>query len=78
MTTLTFDNLEQELAKDRRVKVAAVDIDGVLRGKIMHKKKFLQVAKDGFGKVSESTWSADTNTCTFRILFCYVWLGYSR
>ncbi|KAG1152796.1 hypothetical protein G6F37_000837 [Rhizopus arrhizus] len=49
MTTLTLDNLEQELANDRRVKVAAVDIDGVLRGKIMHKKKFLQVAKDGFG-----------------------------
>lgn len=48
---LTLDNLEQALANDTKVKVAAVDVDGLLRGKIMHKEKFLHVAKDGFGKL---------------------------
>src|SRR4051812_31390377 len=32
-----------------RVKVAVTDIDGVLRGKYMHKDKFLAAARDGFG-----------------------------
>lgn len=47
---LTLDNLEENLANDSRIKVAAVDIDGQLRGKIIHKEKFLQVVKNGFGK----------------------------
>ncbi|GAA5814538.1 hypothetical protein MFLAVUS_008035 [Mucor flavus] len=46
---LTLDNLADSLANDSRIKVAAVDIDGLLRGKIIHKEKFLQVAKSGFG-----------------------------
>jgi glutamine synthetase len=46
---LTFDKLPELLKDDISVKVAGVDIDGVLRGKLMHKKKFLSVAKDGFG-----------------------------
>jgi glutamine synthetase len=32
-----------------KVKVAVTDIDGVLRGKYIHKDKFLSAAKDGFG-----------------------------
>jgi len=47
---LTLENLEETLANDTKIKVAAVDIDGLLRGKVMHKDKFLHVAKDGFGK----------------------------
>ncbi|KAG1447476.1 hypothetical protein G6F56_009249 [Rhizopus delemar] len=49
MTKLTLENIETILDGDKRIKVAAVDIDGVLRGKIMHKQKFLQILKDGFG-----------------------------
>lgn len=51
-TILTLDNLADSLANDTKIKVAAVDIDGLLRGKIIHKEKFLQVAKSGFGKVA--------------------------
>ncbi|CEP16287.1 hypothetical protein [Parasitella parasitica] len=47
--TLTLDSIEENLANDTKVKVAAVDIDGLLRGKVMHKDKFLHVAKSGFG-----------------------------
>jgi glutamine synthetase len=32
-----------------RVKVAVVDIDGVLRGKYIHKEKFASAAESGFG-----------------------------
>ncbi|ORX50112.1 glutamine synthetase/guanido kinase [Hesseltinella vesiculosa] len=46
---LTKDNIANVLALDSKVKVAAVDIDGVLRGKVMHKDKFLQIIQDGFG-----------------------------
>lgn len=49
-TLLTFENLEDTLFHDTKVKVAAVDIDGLLRGKVMHKDKFLAVVKSGFGK----------------------------
>lgn len=48
---LTLENLEETLANDTKIKVAAVDIDGILRGKIMHKDKFLHVAESGFGKL---------------------------
>ncbi|KPI37810.1 Type-1 glutamine synthetase 2 [Cyphellophora attinorum] len=46
---VTLDNLEATLAKDTRVKLAGVDVDGMLRGKLVSKKKFLSVAKNGFG-----------------------------
>ncbi|EXJ86422.1 glutamine synthetase [Capronia epimyces CBS 606.96] len=46
---LTVDNLETALAKDTKVKLAGIDVDGILRGKLVSKKKFLSVAKDGFG-----------------------------
>ena len=47
--TLTLDNLEEALEHDTKIKLAGVDIDGILRGKLISKKKFLSVAKDGFG-----------------------------
>lgn len=42
-------HVTKELQKDVKVKVAAVDIDGVLRGKIIQKSKFLSILDDGFG-----------------------------
>ncbi|KAI7861917.1 hypothetical protein BDF14DRAFT_1975296 [Spinellus fusiger] len=45
----TRENIESLLKDDIKVKVAAVDIDGVLRGKVMHKSKFLQSLDNGFG-----------------------------
>jgi glutamine synthetase len=47
--TLTLDNLAEALENDTKIKLAGVDIDGILRGKLVSKKKFLSVAKDGFG-----------------------------
>jgi glutamine synthetase len=46
---LTLDNLAEALGRDTKIKLAGVDIDGILRGKLISKKKFLSVAKDGFG-----------------------------
>jgi glutamine synthetase len=46
---ISLDNLATILQEDRAVKVAGIDIDGTLRGKLMAKEKFLSVAKDGFG-----------------------------
>lgn len=46
---LTLDNIAKVLEADTKVKLAGVDIDGLLRGKLISKKKFLSVAKDGFG-----------------------------
>jgi hypothetical protein len=46
---VTLDNLSNILSGDISVKVAGVDIDGVLRGKLMAKKKFLSIAEEGFG-----------------------------
>jgi len=36
-------------SKHEKVKVAITDLDGVLRGKYLHKDKFLSAAKGGFG-----------------------------
>lgn len=40
---------EIEQDHNNRVKVAVSDIDGILRGKYMHKQKFLSAAQDSFG-----------------------------
>jgi glutamine synthetase len=45
----TVEALADILKQDTKVKVAGVDLDGILRGKLMTKKKFLSVARDGFG-----------------------------
>jgi len=46
---ITVESLPVLLAGDTRVKMAGVDVDGILRGKLVSKKKFLSVAKEGFG-----------------------------
>ena len=46
---VTLKTLPQVLENDTKVKVAGVDIDGILRGKLMSKKKFLSIAESGFG-----------------------------
>lgn len=43
------ENISTLLANDHKVKVAGVDCDGVLRGKIMDKEKFLSSISQGFG-----------------------------
>ncbi|KAI9307937.1 hypothetical protein BJ944DRAFT_157132 [Cunninghamella echinulata] len=45
----TRENIESLLKDDIKVKVAAVDVDGLMRGKVMNKNKFLQIIEDGFG-----------------------------
>ncbi|KZP12562.1 glutamine synthetase/guanido kinase [Athelia psychrophila] len=46
----TIDELKELLKDDIKVKVAGVDVDGILRGKFMSKAKFLGAASsDGFG-----------------------------
>ncbi|MBI2605721.1 MAG: glutamine synthetase [Deltaproteobacteria bacterium] len=40
---------ELRASDDQKIKVAAADIDGVLRGKYMHKDKFLAATDSGFG-----------------------------
>ena len=47
--TLTLEALPDLLLFDNKVKLAGIDVDGILRGKLVSKKKFLSVAEDGFG-----------------------------
>lgn len=46
---ITAEQLPDLLASDNSVKLAGVDVDGILRGKLVSKKKFLSVATNGFG-----------------------------
>ncbi|KAF4592128.1 glutamine synthetase [Ophiocordyceps camponoti-floridani] len=46
---LTVDALPELLKHDTRVKLAGLDVDGILRGKLVSKRKFLSVAEAGFG-----------------------------
>jgi glutamine synthetase len=48
-TMITLETLPNLLADDIKVKVAGIDSDGVLRGKVMSKEKFLGIMKSGFG-----------------------------
>jgi len=43
------DQFTALLESDVRVKVAGVDLDGILRGKVMVKSKFLSILESGFG-----------------------------
>lgn len=47
--TVTVEKLPELLAYDNSVKLAGIDVDGQLRGKLVSKKKFLSIAGDGFG-----------------------------
>ncbi|KAI1314818.1 hypothetical protein EDD11_001695 [Mortierella claussenii] len=44
-----LDEITELLKDDHRVKVAGIDLDGILRGKVMVKSKFLSVVESGFG-----------------------------
>ncbi|KAJ9102316.1 hypothetical protein QFC20_005009 [Naganishia adeliensis] len=46
---VSYDQLVHLLKDDNKVKVAGIDVDGVLRGKFMSKAKFLSAAKSEFG-----------------------------
>ncbi len=46
---VTLESLPKLLQNDTKVKLAGVDVDGILRGKLVSKKKFLGIAKEGFG-----------------------------
>ncbi|GAA5861205.1 hypothetical protein JCM8547_008518 [Rhodosporidiobolus lusitaniae] len=48
----TLNDIIKLIEQDDRVMVAGIDVDGVCRGKIMSKDKFLSAAKDGFGYCS--------------------------
>lgn len=47
--SITVEDLPKLLENDIAIKVAGIDCDGILRGKIMHKDKFLGIAEKGFG-----------------------------
>lgn len=40
---------EAEFRNDDAIKVAGIDADGILRGKLMQKKKFFSIMEEGFG-----------------------------
>lgn len=46
---LTAPDLPKLLENDNRIKLAGIDVDGILRGKVISKKKFLSIAEAGFG-----------------------------
>ncbi|KAK3311591.1 uncharacterized protein B0T15DRAFT_521951 [Chaetomium strumarium] len=46
---ITAEDLPGLLENDNSVKLAGVDVDGMLRGKLVSKKKFLSIAETGFG-----------------------------
>lgn len=44
-----LEEFTELLKDDHRVKVAGIDLDGILRGKVMVKSKFLSILESGFG-----------------------------
>ncbi len=46
---MSIETILSETDKDRRVKVAIADVDGILRGKFIHIDKFRSVLEKGFG-----------------------------
>ena len=46
---LTYDDIPELLKDDVSIKVGGTDIDGIIRGKLMSKRKFLSIVKEGFG-----------------------------
>lgn len=47
--TYSLDEITSLLENDTKIKLAGVDVDGILRGKLISKKKFFSVASSGFG-----------------------------
>lgn len=44
-----LEKLRDDLQHDDSVKVGGIDVDGIIRGKLMAKSKFLSIAEEGFG-----------------------------
>ncbi|KAF4536949.1 Glutamine synthetase [Lasiodiplodia theobromae] len=63
---VSIANLEDVLQHDIKVKVAGIDADGVLRGKIMSKTKFLAAVSKGFG-MSSAIFCWDMHDETYNI-----------
>ncbi|KAI8316450.1 hypothetical protein K4K61_005487 [Colletotrichum sp. SAR11_59] len=63
-TIATAGNIEAILANDEKVRVAGVDADGILRGKIMDKEKFLSSISSGFG-ISSAIFAWDIHDVLF-------------
>lgn len=42
-------NVLKKLEKENKIKIAVTDIDGILRGKYIHKQKFLDIIDNSFG-----------------------------
>ncbi|KAK0650485.1 Type-1 glutamine synthetase 2 [Lasiodiplodia hormozganensis] len=63
---VSIANLEDVLQHDIKVKVAGIDADGVLRGKIMSKTKFLTAVSKGFG-MSSAIFCWDMHDETYNI-----------
>lgn len=59
-----IDRAKKLLANDVKVKVAGIDCDGILRGKVMHKDKFLSSLQSGFG-MSSVTFGWDMHDVLF-------------
>lgn len=68
ITQEQLKSLQDELQHDTRIKVAGIDVDGILRGKIMAKSKFFSAVKnDGFGFCSVTFgWDMHDKTYDFR------------
>lgn len=49
LTEVTLAGIINALEHDTKVKLAGIDVDGILRGKLVSKKKFLSIAEEGFG-----------------------------
>lgn len=46
---ISLEGLRDDLQHDESVKVGGIDVDGIIRGKLMEKSKFLSIAEEGFG-----------------------------
>ena len=46
---MSLEDLERKLNGDDSVKVGGIDVDGIIRGKLMAKSKFMSIAEKGFG-----------------------------
>ena len=46
---MSIEEILRQTKDDRRVKVAIADVDGILRGKFVHRDKFESILQKGFG-----------------------------
>lgn len=68
----SYEAIEQSLSEDLYVKIGLFDIDGVLRGKIYSKQKFLSVLKQGGTGMSSAVfgWDISDTLYTMSSKYC--------